>query len=50
MSDPSLGSPPETVAISPIALAAGRELLFDVVMDLCDPAASYGCSAAEGYR
>ncbi len=47
LSDPSLGSPPETVAISPIALAAGREVMFGVVMDLCDLAASYGRSAAE---
>lgn len=39
--------PPETVAISPIALAAGREVMFGVVMDLCDLAASYGRSAAE---
>jgi hypothetical protein len=44
MSDPSFDCPP----ISPIAPAAGREVMFGMVMDLCDPAASYGCSAAEG--
>jgi len=47
MSDPSLSSPPETVAISPMALAAGREVQFGVVMDLYDLAASHGRSAAE---
>ncbi len=43
MSDPSFDCPP----ISPIALAAGREIMFGVVMDPCDLAASYGRSAAE---
>ena len=47
MSDFDWARPPETVAISPIALAAGREVMFGVVMDLCDLAASYGRSAAE---
>jgi hypothetical protein len=49
MSNPLLGWPPETVAssVSLIALAAGREVMFSVVMDVCDLAASYGRSAAE---
>jgi hypothetical protein len=46
MSDPPFACPP----ISPIAPAAGREVMFGVVMDLCDLAASHGCSAAEGYQ
>jgi hypothetical protein len=33
--------------ISPIALAAGREVLFGATMDMCDWAASHACSAGE---
>lgn len=34
-------------AISPIALAAGREILFEAVMDLADWAASHALSACQ---
>ena len=42
---------PRDLAISPIALVAGRESLFSTIMDLCDWAASHGRAAAEAaYR
>lgn len=52
-SAPSQDAPPSAVdladasPISPIALAAGREILFGATMDMCDWAASHACSAGE---
>ncbi len=39
-----MSAPP---CISPIALAAGREVLFEVLMDMADWTASHARSAAE---
>jgi hypothetical protein len=50
---PSQDAPPSAVdltdapPISPIALAAGREILFGVTMDMCDWSASHLRSAAD---